>query len=66
MVNETQEIEIKDLNIHNCDLVQIIQQDQFVQRWKQDELVLFLKKNKFKVLFYLKIQSLLAIVYLEN
>ena len=45
MVNETQKIEIKDLNIHNCDLVQIIQQDQFVQRWKQDELVLFLKKK---------------------
>ena len=66
MVNETQEIEIKDLNIHNCDLIQILQQDQYVQRWKQDQLILFFKKSKFKALFYLKIQSQLVIVYLEN
>ena len=54
MVNETQEIEIKDLNIHNCDLIQILQQDQYVQRWKQDQLILFLKKKQIQGLILFK------------
>ena len=54
MVNETQKIEIKDLNIDNCDLIQILQKNQYVQRWKQDELILFLKKKTNSRSYYIQ------------